>query len=247
MSGSQKGLAAVAVLGLAVAVYIARMEKPPAPPLQPVPTAAPAAVEAPAFPLPTLAESDPLVREKAAALFSGARLAEWLKTGSLLRRLTAAVRILAEGGSPRDALGFLRPTGRFPVKKAAGKVLIDPRGYARYDAVAGTFASADAQALAALLRAFDPLFRQACAELDETCDFRAQLLLAIDELLRVPVVEGDVLLREKVVTYAFADEALERLSPAQKHLLRMGPKNQAKIQGKLHELAAALGAPRQRL
>jgi hypothetical protein len=34
---------------------------------------------------------------------------------------------------------------------------------------------------------------------------------------------------------------LEELSPAQKHLLRMGPANVQKIQSKLRELASALG------
>jgi DUF3014 family protein len=41
--------------------------------------------------------------------------------------------------------------------------------------------------------------------------------------------------------YAYVDDSLERLSPAQKQLLRMGPKNQATIQAKLREFTLALG------
>src|SRR5438094_661952 len=67
------------------------------------------------------------------------------------------------------------------------------------------------------------------------------LVKAIRTLLATPVVEGDVELTPKVITYAFADPALEGLSPAQKHLLRMGPKNERAIQAELRALATALG------
>src|SRR5438094_562357 len=67
--------------------------------------------------------------------------------------------------------------------------------------------------------------------------------LSTDGLIQrfVAVVEGDVELTPKVSTYAFADPALEGLSPAQKHLLRMGPKNERAIQAELRALATALG------
>src|SRR5438128_993729 len=67
------------------------------------------------------------------------------------------------------------------------------------------------------------------------------LVKAIRTLLAAPVVEGDVELTPKVITYAFADPALEGLTPAQKHLLRMGPKNVHAIQAELRALATALG------
>jgi len=44
-----------------------------------------------------------------------------------------------------------------------------------------------------------------------------------------------------------ADEDLENLSDAQKHLLRMGPQNTRKIQNKLWEMAVALGVPKSQL
>jgi hypothetical protein len=54
------------------------------------------------------------------------------------------------------------------------------------------------------------------------------------------VIEGDIPLRQKVISYAYVDEKLESLSPAQKHLLRMGPRNVRIIQAKLREIAALL-------
>jgi len=42
------------------------------------------------------------------------------------------------------------------------------------------------------------------------------------------------------VAYGFADARLQRLEPAQKQLLRMGPENVKRVQAKLRELVAAL-------
>ena len=55
------------------------------------------------------------------------------------------------------------------------------------------------------------------------------------------MVEDRVKLKEEVVTYKMLDPRLERLSPAQKHLLRMGPDNVKAIQAKLEAMAQALG------
>jgi len=49
------------------------------------------------------------------------------------------------------------------------------------------------------------------------------------------------------VGYAYADEGLESLNGAQKHLLRMGPRNARLVKDKLREIAAALGIPAERL
>lgn len=42
--------------------------------------------------------------------------------------------------------------------------------------------------------------------------------------------------------YEYPDEEIEGLSPAQRHLLRMGPRNVQRIQEKLREIQRALGA-----
>jgi hypothetical protein len=47
--------------------------------------------------------------------------------------------------------------------------------------------------------------------------------------------------------FAYADARLENLSAAQKHLLRMGPRNVRIIQQTLHELGVAFGIPADRL
>ena len=61
------------------------------------------------------------------------------------------------------------------------------------------------------------------------------------ELLKTPVVEGDILVVPANVGYAYADPKLESLSHAQKQLLRMGPQNVRAVQEKLRAIAGHLG------
>ena len=61
------------------------------------------------------------------------------------------------------------------------------------------------------------------------------------------MVEGDTVVvpAAKGVGYAYADPRLERLTGAQKQLMRMGPANQQAIQNQLRSFAAAAGLQRQ--
>ena len=54
-------------------------------------------------------------------------------------------------------------------------------------------------------------------------NFDQTLERAIIELLKTPVVDGDVALASKSVAYEFADPRLQSLSSAQRQFLRMGP------------------------
>ena len=204
---------------------------------------------------PKLGQSDDALREKAKDLSPNPKLTEWLKVSNIIRRITAAVDNIAEGQSPRASLKFLAPQKDFSVQKKGEKFYINPKSYARYDLVADVFESLSAEGMVRVFKEFKPLFQEAYRELGyKDRDFQNTLVRAIKELLRTPVVKSDILLEEeegeKVVSYVaatMADEKLEDLSDAQKHLLRMGPKNTAKIQGKLREIAKLLGVPENQL
>jgi hypothetical protein len=156
----------------------------------------------------------------------------------------AAVDNVAAGDSPRAHLGFMAPEGKFQVKTRGDRTTVDPASYARYDATAGFIAAVDPAGCGELYRRTKPLIDDAYRELgygDQKFD--DTLARAIAALLRTPIVEGEVALTPKVVTYAFADPALETLTPAQKHLLRMGPRNVRAIQTQLRAIADALALP----
>lgn len=203
------------------------------------------------LPLPKLEQSDDVVREKARDLSSNPKFAEWFKIKNIIRRIAAAVDSIAEGNSPRAPLDFLNPKKGFTVKKKGERLYVNPQSYTRYNLVADIFQSLNAEGAVRLFKELKPLFQEAYRELGyPDRDFQDTLIRAIKELLRTPVVEGDILLEEKVISssmISMTDEKLEELSDAQKHLIRMGPKNTAKIQGKLREMARALGVPENQL
>jgi hypothetical protein len=261
------GVLACVAIGLGVYFYFfhirASKEPPPvekpvvkeAPPLPPPPKVVRGAEKKiPPVTLPNLGQSDDVLREKAKALSSNPKLADWLKVTNIIRRVTAAVDSVADGRSPRASLKFLAPQKEFSVRKKGEKFYLDPQSYTRYNLAVDVFQSLNAEGIVRVFKEFKPLFQDAYRELGyKDRDFQDTLVRAIKELLRAPVVESDLLLEEnedKVVSNlaaTMADEKLEDLSDAQKHLLRMGPKNTAKIQGKLREIAQALGVPENQL
>ncbi len=195
-----------------------------------------------------LGESDDSIRKKALDLSAQPLWQQWLLNTNLIRRITAAVVNIAEGKTPRKHLGFLGPHVPFTALKKDEKLYLDPHSYGRYNLLADVFASLDTTKTVGLFKEFNPLFQEAYRELGyPQGDFQVILIQAMKELLKVPVVEGEVLVKEAVASYWMVDDPLEDLSDAQKHLLRMGPQNTRKIQKKLQEMALLLGMPESQL
>ena len=193
--------------------------------------------------LPPLAESDAFLREKLASLSSQPYLALLLEPDDLARKFVVSVANIAEGTSPRKQITHVRPEENFTALETAQRTVIDPKSYARYDDAAELFASLDASAVAGLYRLLEPLLDEAHAELglSDRSGFKDTLSRAIAVLRAAPVVEGPIRIRAVNVNYAFEDPELEKLSSAQKHLVRMGPENTRRIQKKLGEIQNALG------
>jgi hypothetical protein len=192
--------------------------------------------------LPGLDASDALVRGLVRGLSSHPRLAAWLVPDDLVRRFVLAVVRVAHGGSPGSRVDFLAPEGRFAVREAGGRTVADPAQYARFDVLTEAFVSLDAEGAAGIYDRLRPLFEDAYRELPgEDRTFDEQMERAFGVLLGVEVPGDPPALVADEAVWEFADPALEALSPAEKHLIRMGPDNAARVQGKLRELAEALG------
>ena len=220
-------------------------ERFPVPPLPGGTAAAPSDVEdaeAPPATPASLEGTDELVRRLAAGLSSHPNLAKWLAHDELVRRFVVTVANVAEGQSPTKQLTFLEPREDFSVIEKGGRVVVDPRSYHRYDAAAEVVASLDAAGCAELYRELDAEIDAAWAELGEPgTDFDTVVARAIGTVLAVPLPEGEVELDPRVTTHQYADRRFEKLTPAQKQLLRMGPQNVRKVQEKAREVSAALG------
>jgi hypothetical protein len=258
---SRGGWVWVAVLGVAIAAgfYYFVHRRPPAPgPAAakdaaretPPPAAAPRALGAQgeAIALPPLDETDPIVRERVRALSSDLTIAKWLTTENLLRNVARLVQAIAEDRSVAGQVAILRPAQPFSVQHANGRLIIDPRSYHRYDAIATAVASLDAHGSAGLYSTFRPRLADAYVELGfPDTPFDSTLEDALVTLAGTPVPDGPIEVVPRGGTYAFADARLEALSPAQKQLLRMGPENARAVKAKLREIAIALGIPAERL
>jgi hypothetical protein len=246
----------VLIVAAAIAAYIVYGRRPAPAPAQTA-KAEPAAA-APARPLggdadkidvPPLRESDPLVRELVRKLTSNPTALAWLATDGLIRNFTVVVGNVGEGVTPTRHLGALRPAAPFKVIDRGGELVIDPRSYDRYNGVADAVASIDPQGAARLYATLKPRIEEAYGELGEKpASFDAALERAIVALLRVPVVDGPIRVEPKGGTdYQYADPNLEKLTAAQKHLLRTGPRNVRAIHSALRQMALALGIPSERL
>jgi hypothetical protein len=204
---------------------------------------------APAEPiyLPPLGEADHVVRPLVSALSSHPRVLRLLATEGLVRRFTVSVENIAAGQTPAAHLQTIRPAGAYQFIDEEDVVLADPRGYRRYDELANAFASVDAREAARLYTMLKPRIEEAYRELGRVEPFDRAFERAVDALLEVPRLEGDVLLEPKGALFRYADPGLEALTPAQKQMLRMGPRNVRLVQAKLREIAQELGVPEGRL
>jgi hypothetical protein len=242
-------IVAVVLIAIAAVVgyFVVRRGAPP----EPTATTKPAPVATPEqkgttltgenIALPPLAESDPVVRELVGRLSSHPTVLAWLATKGLIANFTVVTHNISEGRTPVAHLKGLGPKAPFRTRGKGGTAFVDSRSYDRYNGYADAVSALDATGTARLYLTIKPRINDAYADLGYAGgDFDRVLERAIGELLDVPVIEGEVPLKLKVVSYAYADEKLESLSPPQKHLLRMGPRNVQAIQAKLREIAALL-------
>jgi hypothetical protein len=189
---------------------------------------------------------DGLFRAAVARLSSHPELAAYLVNDRLLRRFVLAVDAIAGGYSPADEIGFLRPERPFIVREDEGRLVIASGTYRRYDVVTEVFASLDSHGAIELYRRFSPQLEAIYREVGWADDsFEIRLREAVDHLLAVAAPGGQIEVERRAIVYAYAEDDLENLTVAQKHLLRMGAQNVGIIQAKLRELREGMGWPAQ--
>lgn len=196
----------------------------------------------PAFTLPGLNDSDEFVRERLPEA-----LPETLRDrDDLLRRAAVVLENGTRGEIPKRQLSFLAPEGLYPVQELTvpgqdrPRFFVDPAGYARYDRYLELLEAMPPEEMAGLLRDAEPLLGEALAELGTDVTMTEAVREAVDQMLAVPVLRGDVELVQPKVLYEYADPALEGLTDLQKQVLRMGPDNVERLQAYLRTLRTAL-------
>ena len=240
------------IVAAGAAAYFAFVWRQPTAPAQ-TPSAAPAAAANSASPplggtgepmtLPPLDASDTLVRTLVQALTESPAVMAWLPTNGLIRNFTVAVANVADGVTPAKHVKVLRPASPFRIVTRDGATSVDPRNYDRYTTIADAIASVDAGGAAKVYATLKPRIEDAHRDLGAPDSFDRTLERAIVALLNTPEFDGSERLKPKGIGYGYADERFESLTPAQKQLLRMGPRNVRVIKTKLRDIAVALGIP----
>jgi hypothetical protein len=188
-----------------------------------------------------LNQSDPAVRELIASAQVPGLLREWSRQKELLRSVVAAVDNVAQGQNITHQFAFLAPEEKFSVIEKNNTTYLDPRSYRRYDVLVNVFMAIPDETLIFWYKKLRPTLETAFRELGYPgITFSQRLKQASEQLDQVPVTREDIPLEKKILSYAFADATLEDLNPAQKHLLRLGPQNVARIQKKLRGLVSRL-------
>jgi hypothetical protein len=149
---------------------------------------------------------------------------------------------VAAGESPAAQLPFLQPSDTFAVVTEGDRTYADPENGRRYDALVGAVTSLDARASARFYRGIGPLLESGLQQLgfvDREFDEFARS--ALDVILEVEVPEGPLEVEEDGIVWSYVDPELENLSPASKHLLRLGPDNLLRIQSWARSFGEASG------
>ena len=221
--------------------------EPSAPPKAPVskPAAGTEVVEdlkEPPFILPSLDNSDQLIREGVVNLTRHEGINRWLGPNDLIRKFVVFVDNIAEGRVARDSVRVLTPEGPFTVRQVSDEVFIlDEASYQRYNRIVEVIVSLDARRSAEFFILLSPLFQNALQELGyPDSQFGDVVFKSIGRLLEAPIITKPIRLIRPVVMYEFEDQRLESLSPAQKQLVRMGPENTKMLQDHLRNIALEL-------
>jgi len=187
---------------------------------------------------------DDFVRNVASRISAHPEWASWLVTDGLIERFVASVEAVADGYSPSGEIGFVATEHPFLVREDEGRLVIAAGTYRRYNLAVEVLGSLDAEAVVAILRNLEPAIEEARQDVAwHRGSFEDRLRQAIDHLLEVEVPLGSIEVEQRTRTYAFADDDFERMSDAQRHLLRMGRQNALAVQAKLSDIRSVFGWP----
>jgi hypothetical protein len=204
------------------------------------------------------ADGDALLRKLAAEASSSPELLRWVAAPNIVQRIAAAVRLVASGASPRPVLTFIEIEGPFAVQEKVQTKLgphhkktpdysterdfASAQSYARYDGVTKIVTSIDPAIAGRAYGQLRPYFDAAFAEVATSGEhFDDVLAAALRRIVKLDVPAGPVELVQKGALYLYKDPALESKSAAEKHLLRMGPKNGKAIQDLFRRFAESAG------
>ena len=210
---------------------------PPAPPPEPaIRHPLDTAAEPPPASLPTLENSDSMMRESVAGLIGRKAFSDVVIPAQLVRRIVATVDNLPRPTASQRMMPLHPVRGSFAAT-GGETTTIARANFVRYTPYVRVLESVDTRSLVkTYVRAY-PLFQRAYEELGYPGKyFNDRLMAAIDDMLATPELDGPIELVRPKVLYEFADPDLQARSAGQKMLLRMGKENALRVKAKLREI-----------
>lgn len=190
--------------------------------------------------LPSLDESDGLMKDILAQLFGG-KPEKLFNFQNIIRRAVATLDNLPRGNLPMQLMPVKPVTGPVVTAGQGSSLTLGAANAARYDAYVRLAEAVPTGTLVAAYMQVYPLLQQDYEQLGYPGKyFNDRVVQVIDHLLNTPEVQGPVLLIQPKVVYEFADPKLEELSAGQKILVRIGHENAVKVKAKLREIRSAL-------
>ncbi len=193
--------------------------------------------------LPVLDESNDIAIDALGSFYAGDEWLQWMTTDEPLRKFVVVIDNISAGKVAHKYISIPKPVQKFKVEEKGEKEYFQTDNYARYDQYIEIFDAIDVDLMASTYHQFLPLLEQVYAELGYPPEqtFESVFLRALDVMLDTPSLpDGEIELTHSSVVYKYADPELEKLSPVQKQILRMGPHNMAVAQEKLQALKGAL-------
>ena len=194
--------------------------------------------------LPSLDDSDGLIRGLFSLEDTTSNLATWLDLDDLIRRSASYMDGLARGSISEKIFPLSAPEGKFTTHRQGDVIWLNAGNYERYNSTIDVLLALNMQKMAQIFHTVRPLLETAFSELGyQPRQMDGIILQTIDNILATPVIVEPLKLTRDSVTYKFADPELEALMPLQKQLLRAGPENTRRIQQQAKALKQALLNP----
>jgi hypothetical protein len=237
------GAAVVIAVALLSLWWMSRTQPHPATPAPTAPTdvaVAPTRPRPQPLELPSLMDSDSLLRELVAKLSQHPLVTRLLATPGVVRGATLAVVQIGDGKTPAVPLRVLRPDTRLHILGGVTGPL-DPASYARWDAATAALTQINPAEAAQVYVNVKDLFDQAYREQGFLKgNFDDAIVRAIARLSETPQLTSDPVLRRSAGFYEHEDETLRKIPAVQRQLLLIGPANRDKVLRWLREFAQRL-------
>lgn len=174
---------------------------------------------------------------------SGNELWKQLASGDYAGRFVMFLDEITMGYMPAKSLGEHKSEVKFTAREENGEWFLTDASAKRYSPFVELFCSIDPQAAAKFYTAMKPAFQKAVNALGYTDRSIDKMLLGALEAARgIPLYESEppmIRLNDNLFTWKY--EEIEKLTPAQKCVMRMGQGNVRKIREQIERLAAEAG------